>query len=60
MVDLEDEIRAWIDTWNDNPRPFTWTKTADQTLNSLAKYLSRISGAGHYRRAEVGEEVDPR
>ena len=32
----EADIRAWIDTWNDNPRPFTWTKTADEILNSLA------------------------
>ena len=27
---LEGDIRAWIDTWNTNPRPFTWTKTADE------------------------------
>jgi transposase len=44
---LEADIRQWIDTWNQNPRPFTWTKTADEILNSLAKYLARISGAGH-------------
>jgi transposase len=44
---LEADIRQWIDTWNENPRPFTWTKTADEILNSLAKYLARISGAGH-------------
>jgi transposase len=44
---LEADIRAWIDTWNANPRPFVWTKTADEILNSLAKYLARISGAGH-------------
>jgi len=44
---LEADIRAWIDNWNDNPRPFSWTKTADEILNSLAKYLARISGAGH-------------
>jgi len=43
----EADIRQWIDTWNENPRPFTWTKTADEILNSLAKYLARISGAGH-------------
>ena len=34
---LEGDITAWIDTWNENPRPFTWTKTADEILNSLAK-----------------------
>jgi transposase len=33
---LENDIRDWIATWNDNPRPFTWTKTADEILNSLA------------------------
>jgi transposase len=33
---LEKDIRAWITTWNDNPRPFTWTKTADQILERLA------------------------
>jgi len=47
VVDLEDDIRAWIANWNQNPRPFTWTKTADEILNSLAKYLSRISDAEH-------------
>lgn len=47
VTDLEDDIRAWIENWNESPRPFTWTKTADEILNSLAKYLSRISGAGH-------------
>jgi transposase len=44
---LEADIRAWIETWNDNPRPFVWTKTADEILDSLAAYCQRISGAGH-------------
>jgi len=44
---LEADIRAWIETWNQNPRPFKWTKTADQILDSLAKYIAKISGAGH-------------
>jgi transposase len=43
---LENDIKAWIATWNDNPRPFTWTKTADEILNSLADYLAKV-GAGH-------------
>jgi transposase len=43
---LESDIKAWIATWNDNPRPFTWTKTADEILNSLATYLSKL-GTGH-------------
>ena len=39
---LEDDITAWIETWNENPRPFTWTKTADEILNSLADYLAKV------------------
>ena len=44
---LEAGIRTWIENWNQNPRPFTWNKTAGEILDSLAKYLARISGAGH-------------
>ena len=39
---LENDIKAWITTWNDNPRPFTWTKTADEILASLADYLAKV------------------
>jgi transposase len=39
---LEKDIQNWIDTWNTNPRPFTWVKTADDILNSLADYLAKI------------------
>jgi transposase len=44
---LEREIRAWVKTWNENPRPFAWTKTADEILQRLASYIQRIPGAGH-------------
>jgi transposase len=44
---LENDIRDWIKTWNENPRPFTWTKDADEILDRLASYLDRIPGAGH-------------
>ena len=44
---LEKDIRAWIAAWNEDPKPFVWKKTADEILNSLAKYMNRISGAGH-------------
>jgi transposase len=44
---LEADIRNWIGTWNENPRPFVWTKTADEILGSLARYCQRISGAAH-------------
>jgi transposase len=44
---LEADIRDWIEHWNENPRPFAWTKTAEEILNSLAEYITRISGGGH-------------
>ena len=44
---LNADIRAWIDTWNDNPKPFVWTKTADQILDSIARYCTRINESRH-------------
>lgn len=44
---LNADIRSWIETWNENPKPYVWTKTADQILESLGRLLQRINGAGH-------------
>ena len=44
---LEADIRSWIKTWNEDPRPFVWTKTADEILESLKRFCERTSGAGH-------------
>jgi transposase len=44
---LEKDLRAWIKTWNQEPKPFVWTKTAEEILDSLARYIQRTSGAGH-------------
>ena len=44
---LETDLAAWIETWNTNPKPFVWTKTAEEILDSLTRYLQRISGAEH-------------
>jgi transposase len=44
---LNTDIRAWIDTWNDNPRPFVWTKTAEQILESITTYCNRINESRH-------------
>ena len=47
---LEKDVRDWIRTWNDDPKPFRWTKTADEILDSLAKYMERILKTTHQRR----------
>ena len=44
---LERDIRAWVADWNQHPRPFIWTKTAEEILESLGRYCRRISGAGY-------------
>jgi transposase len=44
---LNSDIRAWIYTWNENPRPYVWTKTADQILESIASYCNRINETRH-------------
>jgi transposase len=43
VTGLEKDITAWIENWNLDPKPFTWTKTADEILNSLADYLAKIT-----------------
>ena len=47
VTELEADIRKWISEWNKNPRPFVWTKTADQILDTLAAYCWRINNSGH-------------
>jgi transposase len=45
--ELNKDIRDWIRHWNENPRPYVWTKTAEQILDTLAAYYERISDSGH-------------
>jgi transposase len=45
VKELEKDIREWIATWNEDPRPYIWVKTADQILASLARYCERVSAA---------------
>jgi transposase len=44
---LEADIRAWVKAWNENPRAFVWTKSAEEILERLGRLLRRINGAGH-------------
>jgi transposase len=47
VTELEDDIRKWINEWNKNPKPFVWTKTADDILETLAAYCQQIVDSGH-------------
>jgi transposase len=39
---LTTDLNRWIDTWNDNPRPFVWHKSADEILDGLKRYLTNL------------------
>jgi len=44
---LEAKIKEYIEINNEDPKPFVWTKTADQILESIARFCLRTSGTGH-------------
>src|SRR6516164_9792042 len=45
VKELEAAIREYIDVHNEDPKPFVWTKSADQILASIARYAHRTSAA---------------
>jgi transposase len=44
---LRDHIKAYIQSWNRDPKPFVWTKPARAILKSHKKMLEHISTAVH-------------
>jgi transposase len=44
---LEQPIRHWVATWNADPRPFVWTKTAAEILDTITTYCERINDSAH-------------
>lgn len=44
---LQTAIRAYIAHTNELPKPFVWTKTADEILASVARFCYRTSDSGH-------------
>jgi transposase len=45
--ELEASIHSYLDMTNKKPKPFVWTKTADQILENIARFCQRISNSGH-------------
>ena len=41
VAELEAAIRTFVDAYNADPKPFVWTKTADRTLASIARFSRR-------------------
>ncbi len=42
VKELIADILDWAATWNENPRLFVWTKSAEQILERLANYCAAI------------------
>lgn len=40
---LAADIRAWVESWNEDPKPFVWHKSADEILQRLAGYCRAIN-----------------
>jgi transposase len=47
LDELTTTLEEWIKLWNESARPFKWTKTADQIIDRICRYCSRISGPAH-------------
>jgi transposase len=45
--ELEATIKRYLATYNEDPKPFVWTKTADEIFQSIARFCSRIYETAH-------------
>ena len=45
--ELERAIRDYLSIYNEEPKPFDWTKTADEILDSLARFCKCTSDSVH-------------
>lgn len=44
---LEKAIYHYLDLTNEHPKPFVWTKTANEILANITRFCHRTSGTGH-------------
>jgi hypothetical protein len=47
VTELNADIEDWVEHWNENPKPYVWTKTADEILDNLTGYCNTINASGH-------------
>jgi len=45
--ELNADIEDWTERWNEDPKPYIWTKTADEILDNLTTYCNTITASGH-------------
>ncbi len=47
VAQLIKAITEYLEMHNENPRPFVWTKSADEILSKVKRFCERTSRAGH-------------
>jgi len=45
--ELETAIHSWVENYNSDPKPFKWTKSADEILENIRRFCERTSNSGH-------------
>lgn len=49
VKDLAEDFTTWAEHWDPDPKPYVWTTTADDILDTLAAYCQRINDSTHWR-----------
>lgn len=47
VAELNADIEDWVKRWNEDPKPYVWTKSADEILETLARYCNTFNASGH-------------
>jgi hypothetical protein len=58
VKELENAIQTYVATANDDPKPFKWTKTADDIIEKIARFAGRTLAA-HRGGETIKETTDP-
>ena len=60
VKELESAIREYIDVHNEDPKPFVWTRTADEILASIARFAQRTATLAGISLIYVTNQCDRR
>ena len=57
VKELAVDITPWVETWNQDPKPFVWHKTAEEILGFIAPLLQPDQSHHQYRHALTGQDT---
>lgn len=50
---IDRAIRDYLETYNADPKPFVWSKTADEIFASIQRFCMRIAASVHESRVQL-------